>query len=224
MLLNQDAPHHTHLRKIVSRAFTPRAIESLREELRLRARNIAKRAAAEGSGDFVEQVSCELPLQAIAGLMGVPQEDRNEAVRLVEPDGRRPGPGVRQERSDGRIGRTDHVRHADGRRARQEPRRRPRHQAGAGRCRGPQAHRRRVRLLRDPAGGRGQRDHPQLDYPGHDGVHRIPGPVGAFQAGTARDRRRRNRPLGNAGHVLSAHRARGHRAERRARSRRTTGW
>ena len=76
VLLNQDAPHHTHLRKIISRAFTPRAIESLREELRLRARDIAKRAAAEGSGDFVEQVSCELPLQAIAGLMGVPQEDR----------------------------------------------------------------------------------------------------------------------------------------------------
>ena len=41
-----------------------------------RAHDIAKAAAAEGSGDFVEQVSCELPLQAIAGLMGVPQEDR----------------------------------------------------------------------------------------------------------------------------------------------------
>src|SRR6478736_5207335 len=78
VLLNQDAPHHTHLRKIVSRAFTPRAIESLRDELRDRARDIAKRAAAEGSGDFVEQVSCELPLQAIAGLMGVPQQDRKK--------------------------------------------------------------------------------------------------------------------------------------------------
>src|ERR1700754_2457569 len=78
VLLNQDAPHHTHLRKIISRAFTPRAIESLRDELRERAHNIAKEAAAVGSGDFVEQVSCELPLQAIAGLMGVPQEDRKK--------------------------------------------------------------------------------------------------------------------------------------------------
>src|SRR5829696_10480612 len=76
VLLNQDAPHHTHLRKIISRAFTPRAIESLRNELRERAHNIVKVAAADGSGDFVEQVSAELPLQAIAGLMGVPQEDR----------------------------------------------------------------------------------------------------------------------------------------------------
>ena len=76
VLLNQDAPHHTHLRKIISRAFTPRAIECLREELDQRAQNIVKAAAAEGSGDFVEQVSCELPLQAIAGLMGVPLDDR----------------------------------------------------------------------------------------------------------------------------------------------------
>jgi len=78
VLLNQGAPHHTHLRKIISRAFTPRAIECLREELDERAQNIVKAAAAEGSGDFVEQVSCELPLQAIAGLMGVPHEDRKK--------------------------------------------------------------------------------------------------------------------------------------------------
>jgi cholest-4-en-3-one 26-monooxygenase len=76
VLLNMDAPHHTHLRKIISRAFTPRAIERLRADLAERARDIATKAAAEGTGDFVEQVSCELPLQAIAGLMGVPQEDR----------------------------------------------------------------------------------------------------------------------------------------------------
>ncbi|MDT5151771.1 MAG: cholest-4-en-3-one 26-monooxygenase [Mycobacterium sp.] len=93
VLLNMDAPHHTHLRKIVSRAFTPRAVERLREELAERARDIANRAAAGGSGDFVEQVSCELPLQAIAGLMGVPQEDRmklfhwsNQMVGDMDPE------------------------------------------------------------------------------------------------------------------------------------------
>ena len=93
VLLNQDAPHHTHLRKIISRAFTPRAIECLREELDQRAQNIVKAAAAEGSGDFVEQVSCELPLQAIAGLMGVPLDDRkklfdwsNQMVGDMDPE------------------------------------------------------------------------------------------------------------------------------------------
>ncbi len=93
VLLNMDAPHHTHLRKIISRAFTPRAIEMLREELRQRAGAIAEAAAAEGSGDFVEQVSCELPLQAIAGLMGVPQDERkklfdwsNQMVGDMDPE------------------------------------------------------------------------------------------------------------------------------------------
>ncbi|MGV9802711.1 cytochrome P450 [Mycobacterium sp. NPDC003449] len=78
VLLNMDAPHHTQLRKIISRAFTPRAVERLRADLAERARTIVRTAAAGGSGDFVEQVSCELPLQAIAGLMGVPQEDRKK--------------------------------------------------------------------------------------------------------------------------------------------------
>jgi cholest-4-en-3-one 26-monooxygenase len=78
VLLNMDAPQHTRLRKIISRAFTPRAVERLRDDLDERAQRIVKAAAAEGSGDFVEQVSCELPLQAIAGLMGVPQEDRKK--------------------------------------------------------------------------------------------------------------------------------------------------
>ncbi|BDX32027.1 linalool 8-monooxygenase [Mycobacterium antarcticum] len=93
VLLNMDAPHHTHLRKIISRAFTPRAIELLRADLAVRAREIADRAAALGSGDFVEEVSCELPLQAIAGLMGVPQEDRmklfhwsNQMVGDMDPE------------------------------------------------------------------------------------------------------------------------------------------
>ena len=78
VLLNMDAPRHTHLRKIISRGFTPRAVERLREDLNQRAQAIAKSAAAEGRGDFVEQVSCELPLQAIAGLIGIPLEDRKK--------------------------------------------------------------------------------------------------------------------------------------------------
>src|SRR6201987_1749242 len=93
VLLNMDAPHHTHLRKIISRAFTPRAVERLRDELTQRARKMVRAAAAEGWGDFVEQVSCELPLQAIAGLMGVPQEDRmklfnwsNQMVGDMDPE------------------------------------------------------------------------------------------------------------------------------------------
>jgi cholest-4-en-3-one 26-monooxygenase len=81
VMLNMDAPHHTRLRRIISRGFTPRTIGRLRDELHERAQAIVKDAAAAGSGDFVEQVSCELPLQAIAGLLGVPQEDRDKLFR-----------------------------------------------------------------------------------------------------------------------------------------------
>ena len=93
VLLNMDAPHHTHLRKIVSRAFTPRSIELLRAELATRAAGIVEAAAEHGSGDFVEQVAAELPLQAIAGLMGVPQDERkklfdwsNQMVGDLDPE------------------------------------------------------------------------------------------------------------------------------------------
>jgi cholest-4-en-3-one 26-monooxygenase len=81
VMLNMDAPHHTRLRKIISRGFTPRAVGRLQAELNDRAQNIAKEAAAHGSGDFVEQVSAELPLQAIAGLLGVPLDDRDKLFR-----------------------------------------------------------------------------------------------------------------------------------------------
>ena len=81
VLLNMDPPQHTRLRKIIARGFTPRAIGRLRDELNEKAQSIVKAAAATGSGDFVEQVACELPLQAIAELLGVPQEDRDKLFR-----------------------------------------------------------------------------------------------------------------------------------------------
>ncbi|BBZ45900.1 linalool 8-monooxygenase [Mycobacterium parmense] len=74
-MIMMDDPEHSRLRKIVSRAFTPRAVERLRADLAERARQITVRAAAQGSGDFVRQVACELPLQAIAGLLGAPPGD-----------------------------------------------------------------------------------------------------------------------------------------------------
>ncbi|MGO4443327.1 cytochrome P450 [Mycobacterium sp. 2YAF39] len=77
-LLMMDDPEHARLRKIVSRGFTPRAVERLRAELGERAQRIAAEAATHSSGDFVLQVARELPLQAIAGLLGVPLEDREK--------------------------------------------------------------------------------------------------------------------------------------------------
>ena len=76
IMLNMDAPQHTRMRAIVSRGFTPRAVENLRAALTERAAKIVAEAAQKESGDFVRDVACELPLQAISELLGVPQEDR----------------------------------------------------------------------------------------------------------------------------------------------------
>ncbi|MGA5064511.1 cytochrome P450 [Streptomyces exfoliatus] len=81
IMLNMDPPEHTRVRQIVQRGFTPRAIRNLETALRDRAHAIvdeAKRGAdADGTFDFVTKVAVELPLQAIAELIGVPQEDRS---------------------------------------------------------------------------------------------------------------------------------------------------
>jgi cholest-4-en-3-one 26-monooxygenase len=93
ILLNIDPPQHTKLRGIVSRGFTPRAIGRLREALTARAERIVRVAVAEGTGDFVTDVAAELPLQAIAELLGIPQEDRrkifawsNEMIGYDDPE------------------------------------------------------------------------------------------------------------------------------------------
>jgi cholest-4-en-3-one 26-monooxygenase len=78
MLINQDPPDHTKLRQIISRGFTPRSIAALHEGLVARAASIVDAALAKGEGDFVEEVAAELPLQAIADLLGVPQDDRRK--------------------------------------------------------------------------------------------------------------------------------------------------
>ncbi|MGA9103009.1 cytochrome P450 [Aeromicrobium sp.] len=78
MLINQDPPEQTRTRQIISRGFTPRSINAMHETLIGRANTIIDDAIAKGSGDFVSEVAAELPLQAIADLLGVPQEDRRK--------------------------------------------------------------------------------------------------------------------------------------------------
>lgn len=84
MLINNDPPEHTRLRKIISRLFTPRAVATLEEGLGRRAREIVETALAKGSGDFVEDIAIDLPLQAILDLLGVPKEDHAYICKLAD--------------------------------------------------------------------------------------------------------------------------------------------
>jgi cholest-4-en-3-one 26-monooxygenase len=78
VIINQDAPEHTQLRSIISRGFTPRAIGALEEVLEEQARRIVANAVAAGSGNFVDQVASQFPLEVIGDMLGVPAEDRQK--------------------------------------------------------------------------------------------------------------------------------------------------
>jgi cholest-4-en-3-one 26-monooxygenase len=93
MMLNMDPPEHTKLRKIVNKGFTPRRIRELQEVLVQRATLIVDEIVERGECEFVKDVACELPLQAIAEFLGVPQEDRhlvfdwsNRMIGSEDPD------------------------------------------------------------------------------------------------------------------------------------------
>jgi len=76
MMLETDPPRHTRYRLLVNKGFTPRMIGVLEQYLRNRATLIVDNVIERGECDFVVDLASELPLQAIAEIMGVPQEDR----------------------------------------------------------------------------------------------------------------------------------------------------
>jgi cholest-4-en-3-one 26-monooxygenase len=78
LMLNMDPPLHTRYRLLINKGFTPRMVNALEETMRDRTREILDRVADRGECDFVVDVAAELPLQVIADLMGVPQEDRHK--------------------------------------------------------------------------------------------------------------------------------------------------
>ncbi|MEU8995543.1 cytochrome P450 [Streptomyces caniferus] len=81
MMLNQDPPDHGRLRRLVSRAFTPRRVERFETAVRERARGLltsAVDAARTGNGvrDLVTDVTDEFALLNLADLLGVPPAER----------------------------------------------------------------------------------------------------------------------------------------------------
>jgi cholest-4-en-3-one 26-monooxygenase len=78
MMLDMDPPKHTRYRLLVNKGFTPRMIGLIEQALRHRATQIVDRVIERGSADFVDEIASELPLQAIAEILGVPQEDRRK--------------------------------------------------------------------------------------------------------------------------------------------------
>jgi cholest-4-en-3-one 26-monooxygenase len=78
LMLTMDPPDHTRYRKLVNKGFTPRMIGALEPHIRELAANIVDAAVSRGTCDFVTDIAAELPLEAIAELIGVPLEDRHK--------------------------------------------------------------------------------------------------------------------------------------------------
>jgi cholest-4-en-3-one 26-monooxygenase len=81
ILTEMDPPKHTRYRLLVNKGFTPRMIGLLEHHLRYRTELIVDAVIERGTCDLVADLAAELPLQAIAEIMGVPHDERH---RLFE--------------------------------------------------------------------------------------------------------------------------------------------
>jgi cytochrome P450 len=70
-----DGPPHARLRRIAQRAFTPRMIEALRDDIQRVTDRLLDRLMQQGGGDFIDSFAFRLPLLAIALMLGVPERD-----------------------------------------------------------------------------------------------------------------------------------------------------
>jgi cytochrome P450 len=91
-MLDRDPPDHTRLRKLVSKAFTPRAIEALRPRITALVNEMLDDVAAAGQVDLVDAFAFPLPFAVIAEMMGTPPADHQRirelsgtVVRSLEP-------------------------------------------------------------------------------------------------------------------------------------------
>ncbi|WP_006246810.1 cytochrome P450 [Mycolicibacterium tusciae] len=77
-IINMDPPDQTKRRRVMSHAFTPRAIGKLEEGIRARAAALIDRLLDSGGGDWISDVADVLPMSVIGDIIGIPEEDRPE--------------------------------------------------------------------------------------------------------------------------------------------------
>ncbi|QKW28592.1 cytochrome P450 [Streptomyces seoulensis] len=80
-MLDLEPPDHTRIRRLVSKAFTPRTVERLKPYVRTLAGELVSRLVEAGGGDLLADVAEPLPVAVIAEMLGIPEQDR----RLLRP-------------------------------------------------------------------------------------------------------------------------------------------
>ncbi len=73
-ILNMDPPRHNRARRLVSKAFTPRMIAMLVEDIERRAVAVVDAVADDGGCEFVEQIAAQVPVQMICEMIGLEPE------------------------------------------------------------------------------------------------------------------------------------------------------
>ncbi|MFI6940240.1 cytochrome P450 [Streptomyces sp. NPDC050418] len=77
-LLNIDPPDHTRLRRLVSKAFTPRRVAAFAPRVQELTDHLIDGFAQKGSADLIHEFAFPLPIYAICDLLGVPAEDQDD--------------------------------------------------------------------------------------------------------------------------------------------------
>ncbi|GAA3040641.1 cytochrome P450 [Streptomyces glomeratus] len=75
-MLDLEPPDHTRIRRLVSKAFTPRTVEQLVPYVRELAGELVSRLVEAGGGDLLRDVAEPLPVAVIAEMLGIPEGDR----------------------------------------------------------------------------------------------------------------------------------------------------
>ena len=79
-ILNLDPPDHTRLRRLVSKAFTPTAIDRLRPRIQQLVDDVLDKAAKNGGMELVDEMAFPIPFQVISDLLAMPT-DRSDELR-----------------------------------------------------------------------------------------------------------------------------------------------
>jgi linalool 8-monooxygenase len=77
-MISMDPPEHNQYRRMVSPGFAPRRVRQLEDQIRGRVVAILDQLKDADTCDFVTDIAAELPIQMLAELLGVPQDDRNK--------------------------------------------------------------------------------------------------------------------------------------------------
>jgi cytochrome P450 len=84
MMIFMDPPEHTRYRRLVSKAFTPRRMASLENDIRALCADLLDAQVGKSSFDYVQDFGARVPSQVISALVGVDPEDRDMVRGLID--------------------------------------------------------------------------------------------------------------------------------------------